>query len=172
MSLLEKSSSSDSGSDDETYDVVRGIDSHGRGWRRRRQQVEAELDETHDITNFRVKIHAPGCLPQWQTGPLVIPRLHPRYPEDGPPLPFAQTRLGSLPAELRLKIYGYAFGCPDRPIALQKRLMSRHESMRLLPGECRQPAPHTHRLYHDCWDGSLFADDVKLISMPLTCRQM
>lgn len=164
--------SSCTSSEDESCVVVRGIGSHRPGWRRRRNRIEAELNAAHDISHFRVKVHTPGCLPQWQTGRLTVPRLKPTYPAQAPPMPFAKTLIGKLPTELRLKIYGYAFGCPDRPISIRKRLFAQSDGFKLPPTECKQPAPHSH-WYHDCWDGKLLVfGDKPLISLVLTCRQM
>ncbi|MBE7181106.1 MAG: hypothetical protein INR71_07850 [Terriglobus roseus] len=83
-----------------------------------------------------------------------------------------------LPAEVRLKIYGYALGCPDRVLHVD------YSYAKLGHMRCRFPG-EGQAWKHHCWCGKCFFDRSSLhcsrhrwqqketlLSMPLTCRRM
>lgn len=82
-----------------------------------------------------------------------------------------------LPVELRLKIYQYAFGCPDRPLHV------RYLHRRFVHRQCQEVHNAYLWLHFDCWtEGPSIpvwirrhftsVVETSLLGIPLSCRKM
>lgn len=96
--------------------------SRNRSSRLEPEDYEAYVNQLKRPT-FRWRLDQPATPPMWIVEPpkkrLVAPEIEPA----GPLIlrPFRMTLLGSLPTEIRLKIYEYALGCSDQRIHVQAR---------------------------------------------------